>query len=155
MHAISTVSLCRYNIPILVEEVGELREKLLLVRSDSERRALEEDITGKILLACWCGVCLEIEQVLEKVVDRFVDKTLTEEERTVRAMALVNIGNTFLDVHEETHDGSLDPLLRMMRDAAAGVPKHLLLSTSIGPGQSHNPTTQSATRSRASHDSTV
>lgn len=75
-----------YNIPILVEEVEELREKLLLVRSDSERRALEEDITGKIILVCWCGVRLEIEQVLEKVVDRFVDKMLTKEEQTVRAM---------------------------------------------------------------------
>lgn len=77
--------------------MGELREKLLPARSDSERRALEEDITGKILLACWCGVRLEIEQVLEKVVNRFVDKTLTEEEQTVRAMA-----RNFLYLQPET-----------------------------------------------------
>lgn len=123
---VRNIDFSEYTIHSLVEEVKELRETLLLPRADSEQRALEEDMTGKILLVCWYGVRLEIKEVLEKVVDRFVDKTLTEE-RTVRKMALANIGRTFLDVLDDTYDETSSPLLRMMNDAAAGISKYALL----------------------------
>lgn len=80
-----------------------------------------------ILLVCWCGVRSEVEEVLEKVVGLFTDKTLPKERLTGRAMALANIGNTILDVLEETYDGTLNPLSQMMMDAEAGISKHAFL----------------------------
>ena len=37
---------------------------------EEELRALEEDVTGKIMLASWRGTRFEVSQVLREVVDR-------------------------------------------------------------------------------------
>ncbi|KIK23740.1 hypothetical protein PISMIDRAFT_436714 [Pisolithus microcarpus 441] len=46
-----------------------LRAKLDATIDEGESRALEEDITGKILWLFWCGICVEADELLPKVVD--------------------------------------------------------------------------------------
>ncbi|KAG6333799.1 hypothetical protein ID866_5294 [Astraeus odoratus] len=70
---IDNVDDVRRNIRSLVEEVRTLEGKLVVCEDEDEERALEEDITGKILLACWLGIRSEIEQVLTKVVALIID----------------------------------------------------------------------------------
>ncbi|KAI5987988.1 hypothetical protein F5J12DRAFT_532232 [Pisolithus orientalis] len=48
----------------MVQEIDVLQARLDEVRDDDEQRALEEDITGKILWFCWCGICAEVDQLL-------------------------------------------------------------------------------------------
>ncbi|KAI5984916.1 hypothetical protein F5J12DRAFT_62720 [Pisolithus orientalis] len=50
-------------------EVEALQAKLDATVDEDEQRALEEDVTGKILWLCWCGICAEVDQLLPKVVD--------------------------------------------------------------------------------------
>ncbi|KAL4073149.1 hypothetical protein V8B97DRAFT_186804 [Scleroderma yunnanense] len=56
-----------------VQTVWELDKALSSLNDDDERRALEEDITGMILLTCWRGVRSEVEKALRKVVDLVVN----------------------------------------------------------------------------------
>ncbi|KIK15027.1 hypothetical protein PISMIDRAFT_337501 [Pisolithus microcarpus 441] len=56
----------------LIQDVGTLEEKLATVEDEDEKRALEEDIAGKILLACWRGVRSEIEKILSKVANHII-----------------------------------------------------------------------------------
>ncbi|KAI6145904.1 hypothetical protein BKA82DRAFT_4162435 [Pisolithus tinctorius] len=53
----------------MVQKIEELQAKLHATKDEDEQRALEEDITGKILWLCWCGVCAAMDQLLPKVVD--------------------------------------------------------------------------------------
>ncbi|KAI6042385.1 hypothetical protein EDC04DRAFT_1000199 [Pisolithus marmoratus] len=57
------------NIPSAIQEIERLQMKLDAAKDEDEQRALEEDVTGKILWLCWCGVCTEVDQLLPKVVD--------------------------------------------------------------------------------------
>ncbi|KIM51092.1 hypothetical protein SCLCIDRAFT_12211 [Scleroderma citrinum Foug A] len=52
------------TIKSMVEDVKALQVKLNTTEDDDEQCALEEDITGRILLICWCGIHSEIEPVL-------------------------------------------------------------------------------------------
>ncbi|KAI6004990.1 hypothetical protein EDC04DRAFT_2785324 [Pisolithus marmoratus] len=47
------------DIPSMVQEVQALQTKLNATEDEDEQRALEEDVTGKILWLCWCGICAE------------------------------------------------------------------------------------------------
>ncbi|KAI6145849.1 hypothetical protein BKA82DRAFT_4161957 [Pisolithus tinctorius] len=53
----------------MVQEIEALQAKLNATEDEDQQRALEEDITGKILWLCWCGICVEVDQLLPKVVD--------------------------------------------------------------------------------------
>ncbi|KAI5984782.1 hypothetical protein EDC04DRAFT_1624520 [Pisolithus marmoratus] len=53
----------------MVQEIKTLQAKLNETVDEDEQRALEEDVTGKILWLCWCGICAEVEELLPKVVD--------------------------------------------------------------------------------------
>ncbi|KAI6143072.1 hypothetical protein BKA82DRAFT_1008966 [Pisolithus tinctorius] len=57
------------NTPSMVQEIEALQAKLNATEDEDQQRALEEDITGKILWLCWCGICAEVDQLLPKVVD--------------------------------------------------------------------------------------
>ncbi|KAI6000055.1 hypothetical protein EDD15DRAFT_1884699 [Pisolithus albus] len=53
----------------VVRDVQALQAKLDATKDEDEQRALEEDITGKILWLFWCGICAEVDELLPKVVD--------------------------------------------------------------------------------------
>ncbi|KAI6019108.1 hypothetical protein EDC04DRAFT_2739951 [Pisolithus marmoratus] len=50
-------------------QIEALQAKLNETEDEDEQRALEEDVTGKILWSCWCGICAEVDELLPKVVD--------------------------------------------------------------------------------------
>ncbi|KIO03644.1 hypothetical protein M404DRAFT_1001125 [Pisolithus tinctorius Marx 270] len=68
--AIHTLNaICRhFNAPSTVQEVEALQAKLIETEDEDEQRALEEDVTGKILWLCWCGIRAEVDELLSKVV---------------------------------------------------------------------------------------
>lgn len=51
-----------------VQEIKTLKVKLDATTDEDEQRVLEEDIAGKILWFCWCGICAEVKELLPKVV---------------------------------------------------------------------------------------
>ncbi|KAI6004971.1 hypothetical protein EDC04DRAFT_2784717 [Pisolithus marmoratus] len=53
----------------MFREIEALQAKLNETVDEDEQRALEEDVTGKILWLCWCGICAEVEELLPMVVD--------------------------------------------------------------------------------------
>ncbi|KAI6030118.1 hypothetical protein EDC04DRAFT_110640 [Pisolithus marmoratus] len=50
----------------IVQEIGGLQAILEVAEDEDAQRALEEDITGKILWFYWCGICVEVDQLLPK-----------------------------------------------------------------------------------------
>ncbi|KAI6102355.1 hypothetical protein EV401DRAFT_2024439, partial [Pisolithus croceorrhizus] len=62
--------ICRLlDTPSTVQQIEALQVKLDTTEDEDEQRALEEDVTGKILWLCWCGICAEVDELLPKVVD--------------------------------------------------------------------------------------
>ncbi|KAI6038905.1 hypothetical protein EDC04DRAFT_2689794 [Pisolithus marmoratus] len=53
----------------MFREIEALQAKLNETVDEDEQRALEEDVTGKILWLCWCGICTEVDELLPKVLD--------------------------------------------------------------------------------------
>ncbi|KAI6001712.1 hypothetical protein EDC04DRAFT_2789162 [Pisolithus marmoratus] len=53
----------------MVQEIEALQAKLDETVDEDEQRALEEDVTGRILWLCWCGICAEVDELLPKVLD--------------------------------------------------------------------------------------
>lgn len=54
------------DIPSLVQDINALQVKLGATMDEYEQRALEEDITGKILWLFLCGICIEVDELLPK-----------------------------------------------------------------------------------------
>ncbi|KAI6104979.1 hypothetical protein EDD16DRAFT_244585 [Pisolithus croceorrhizus] len=96
-----------------------LQVKLDAVRNEEEQWALEEDITGRILWLCWCGICAEVNQLLPKAVDYIRREGIVEGLRAIhRIMAQTG--------HVDPNDDQAH-LLRIMFDARAGISKHELV----------------------------
>ncbi|KAI6042415.1 hypothetical protein EDC04DRAFT_2660718, partial [Pisolithus marmoratus] len=53
----------------MFREIEALQAKLNETEDEDEQRALEEDVTGKILWLSWRGICAEVDEQLPKVVD--------------------------------------------------------------------------------------
>ncbi|KAI6107096.1 hypothetical protein EDD16DRAFT_122536 [Pisolithus croceorrhizus] len=49
-----------------IQEVEALKARLETTEDDDEQRALEEDLTGRILWFYWCGICSEVNKRLLK-----------------------------------------------------------------------------------------
>ncbi|KAL4080984.1 hypothetical protein J3A83DRAFT_112060 [Scleroderma citrinum] len=111
-----------------VQTVWELDKALSSLNDDDERRALEEDITGMILLTCWRGVRSEVEKALRKVVDLVVnDLAVDGGLGYARALCLRDIATIFRQVVDECPDNGQCPLRRVMQDAEKGTRKRDLL----------------------------
>ncbi|KAI6109091.1 hypothetical protein EV401DRAFT_385453 [Pisolithus croceorrhizus] len=68
VHVLNTI--CRqFNAASMVRRIEALQVKLNAAKDKEERRALEDDVTGKILWFFWCGICAEVDELLPKVVD--------------------------------------------------------------------------------------
>lgn len=98
--------------------------------SEEELRALEEDITGKIMLASWRGTRFEVVQVLREVVDAVLkDTTVSDLELYNRAKGLIFIGTIFKETKPDESDQERRELERMVAEAAAGKSRHHQMRT--------------------------
>ncbi|KAI0832088.1 DnaJ-domain-containing protein [Trametes gibbosa] len=92
---------------------------------EEELRALEEDVTGKIMLASWRGTRFEVSQVLRGVVDRVLKEPgVSEHVLYARAKGLLLIGAVFKGTVPDETDEERRELERMVAEAASGKSKH-------------------------------
>jgi len=87
---------------------------------EDELRALEMDVTGKIMLASWRGARLEVVQVLREVVDNVL-KEPGQPDLVLfnRAKGLLLIGAIFKSTVADESDQERRELERMVAEAAA------------------------------------
>jgi len=79
-----------------MEDMARLQEKG--EAAEAELKVLEEDLTGKILLASWRGTRFEIGQVLREVCDKVLkDPSVTEDVLIKRAKVS---GSLFIVFHK-------------------------------------------------------
>ncbi|KAI6004985.1 hypothetical protein EDC04DRAFT_1013944 [Pisolithus marmoratus] len=96
-----------------------LQAKLNETVDEDEQRALEEDVTGKILWFCWCGICAEVDELLPKVVDYL--------RREADMGGLLDLHFTIISTTGTDPGDDQTHLQRIMHDAGAGTSKHQLL----------------------------
>lgn len=91
---------------------------------EEELRALEMDVTGKILLASWRGARLEVITVLREVVDNALKEPGQPDVVLYnRAKALLLVGAIFKSTQPDESDEERRELERMVADAAKPKPK--------------------------------
>ncbi|KAI6118269.1 hypothetical protein F5141DRAFT_611125 [Pisolithus sp. B1] len=95
--------------------VQALQAKLQATEDEDEQRALEEDITGKILQFYLCGIYAEVDQLLPKMIPK--DRIRSD----LHEIADMVKGTRRTDMNHETAH-----LWRIMLDSGAGVSKHKL-----------------------------
>ncbi|KAI6038894.1 hypothetical protein EDC04DRAFT_1845561 [Pisolithus marmoratus] len=117
------------DIPSMVQEIKTLQAKLDETEDEDEQRALEEDITGKILWLCWCGICAEVDELLPKVVDCVRREGNMEGFREIH---LATISAMSAEPGLEDDQGHLQ---RIMLDAGAKTSKYELLLAARGAEQ--------------------
>ncbi|KJA28024.1 hypothetical protein HYPSUDRAFT_130184 [Hypholoma sublateritium FD-334 SS-4] len=87
--------------------------------AEEELRALEMDVTGKIMLASWRGARLEVIQVLREVLDNVLKEPGVPEEVLInRAKALLVTGAIFKSAVPDESDEERRELERMVHEAA-------------------------------------
>ncbi|KAI0339673.1 DnaJ-domain-containing protein [Trametopsis cervina] len=92
---------------------------------EAELRALEEDMTGRIMLASWRGTRFEVVNVLREVVDKVLkDTTASDKTLFLRARGLLLIGAVFKSTVPDETDEERRQLERMVAEAASGRSKH-------------------------------
>lgn len=92
---------------------------------EEELKALEQDVTGKIMLASWRGTRFECVQVLREVCDKVL-KDAGESEAVLvnRAKGLLVLGAIFKGTRPDESDLERRELERMVAEAASGKSKH-------------------------------
>ncbi|KAI6143092.1 hypothetical protein BKA82DRAFT_1008518 [Pisolithus tinctorius] len=107
------------NIPSMVQEIRVLQAELEAAEDSDEQRALVEDITGKILWLCWCGIYAEVNRLLPKVVNYIRrERNMTDLEQSF---------DFKISIRYPDPDDDQAHLQRIMLDAKAGISKHQLL----------------------------
>lgn len=92
---------------------------------EEELKALEEDVTGKIMLASWRGTRFECVQVLREVCDKVLKEPEASETVLVnRAKGLLVLGAIFKRTQPDETDLERRELERMVAEAASGKSKH-------------------------------
>jgi len=92
---------------------------------EEELKALEEDVTGKIMLASWRGTRFECVQVLREVCDKVLrDPEASETVLLNRAKGLIFLGAIFKGTQPDETDLERRELERMVAEAASGKSKH-------------------------------
>ncbi|KAI6134391.1 hypothetical protein EV401DRAFT_1354440 [Pisolithus croceorrhizus] len=106
------------NIRSLIQDVRTLEAKLDAVKDEDERRALEEDISGK--------------KVLSRVADYIVtDARVGRDGRKQRLKLLRDVGDVFKHATNDSHGESRDcHLRRIVVDAEDNISKYELLLAS-------------------------
>ncbi|EIN09571.1 DnaJ-domain-containing protein [Punctularia strigosozonata HHB-11173 SS5] len=93
--------------------------------AEEELRALEMDVTGKIMLASWRGTRFEVVQVLREVCDNVLrEPGVPDQVLYNRAKGLMIAGAIFKAAQPDETDEERRELERMVAEAAAGKSKH-------------------------------
>ncbi|KAG8685680.1 hypothetical protein FRC11_010228 [Ceratobasidium sp. 423] len=101
----------------VMEDMARLQEKG--EAAEAELRALEMDLTGKILLASWRGTRWEVSQVLREVCDKVLEEPDTPKEQLfLRARALLLIGELLKEVKPDESDEERRELERLVAEAS-------------------------------------
>ncbi|KAG2075757.1 DnaJ-domain-containing protein [Suillus decipiens] len=112
-----------FSVQSLMSEMDRLQKKGEL--DEDVLRALEEDVTGKIMLASWRGTRFEVVQVLREVVDNVLkDKEASDQVLFYRAKGLMIMGHIFKSTVPDESDEVRRELERMVAEAAEGKSKH-------------------------------
>ncbi|KAI0954606.1 hypothetical protein AcW1_006442 [Taiwanofungus camphoratus] len=107
----------------VMQEMEKLQAKGEL--GEDELRALEEDMTGKIMLASWRGTRFEVVQVLREVADNVLkDSEVSDQVLYNRAKGLLFMGAIFKSTVPDESDEERRELERMVAEAASGKSKH-------------------------------
>ncbi|KAI6143336.1 hypothetical protein BKA82DRAFT_296234 [Pisolithus tinctorius] len=110
------------NVHSTVQGIASLQATLEATHDEDEQRALEEDITGKILWLYWCEISSEVDQLLPKVVE-YIRK---ERDSDVRPSGLREIAEIIKGTPYISPDDDIAHLQRIMLDASAGISKYKL-----------------------------
>lgn len=87
--------------------------------SEEELKALEIDVTGKIMLASWRGTRFEVIQVLREVVDNVLKEPgVSDQNLYNRARGLLLLGAIFKSTIPDESDAERRELERMVAEAA-------------------------------------
>lgn len=114
------------NIGAELQHITTLQDELDKVNDEDEKRALEEDITGKILWVFWAGLHREVKDIPVKIVDR-IFRGATDDQAWMRVRALHDTREIFLNVLAKPVNDTQAHLRRIMADASAGTSKYDLL----------------------------
>lgn len=109
-----------------VREIKALQAKLQVTRHEDERRALEEDVTGKILWFYWRGIWAEVDQLLAKVVNEIrneLNASLVPRPHDAHP-GLLEITKFIKGARRMGVGDDIAHLRRIMRNAGAGISKH-------------------------------
>ncbi|KAI5995251.1 hypothetical protein EDC04DRAFT_1214029 [Pisolithus marmoratus] len=106
-----------FNIPSMVQEIEDLQAKLDANGDDDEQRALQEDVTGKILWLCWCGICAEVDELLPKI-EGYIRREVAVWHDLWKLCEVME-STTYRDPGDDQAH-----LRRIMFDAGAGTSKH-------------------------------
>lgn len=120
----------------LIQDVRTLEAKLNTAEDEDEKRALEEDIAGKILLVCWRGVRSEIERILSRVANHIVtDARVVRDDRKQRFKLLREVGDVFKHAtNDDCGESRGCHLRRIVIDAEENISKYeLLLASRTAP----------------------
>ncbi|KAG2136174.1 X-domain of DnaJ-containing-domain-containing protein [Suillus cothurnatus] len=110
-----------FSVQSLMSEMDRLQKKGEL--DEDVLRALEEDVTGKIMLASWRGTRFEVVQVLREVRSRLIRRQ-SDQVLFHRAKGLMIMGHIFKNTIPDESDEVRRELERMVAEAAEGKSKH-------------------------------
>jgi hypothetical protein len=119
---VTQLVLSRLSVRDVMLEMEKLQAKGEV--DEAELRALEMDVTGKIMLASWRGARLEVTQVLREVLDKVLKEPgVPDAVMMNRAKGLLFIGAIFKSTKPDESDEERRELERMVAEAAKPKPK--------------------------------
>ncbi|KIK19989.1 hypothetical protein PISMIDRAFT_682743 [Pisolithus microcarpus 441] len=99
----------------VIQDIDALQAQLNATKDEDEQRALEEDVTGKILWLFWCGICVEVDELLPEVVEH------TRREGSLEGLWEIYLVKSSVDPSDDQAH-----LQRIMYDAEANTSKYQL-----------------------------
>jgi len=127
----------------MIQEMEKLQAKGEL--GEEELRALEIDVTGRIMLASWRGTRFEVVQVLREVCEHVLkDREASDVVLYNRAKGLLIIGAVFKSAVPDESDEDRRELERMVAEAAAGKSKHQQMQADARAAAKTKPKEQAA-----------
>ncbi|KAI5985059.1 hypothetical protein EDD15DRAFT_1651020 [Pisolithus albus] len=99
----------------VIQDINALQARLNATKDEDEQRALEEDVTGKILWLFWCGICVEVDELLPKVLEHI------RREGSIQGLGEICLVKPSVDPSDDQAH-----LRRIMYDAEANTSKYQL-----------------------------
>ncbi|KAN0061780.1 DnaJ-like protein [Thecaphora frezii] len=105
------------NVKASMDELARRQEKGEI--PEEELRALEQDMSGKMLLATWRGTRFEISSILRQVCDNVLNEKGVDDKTLLnRARAIAFLGVIYKEVQPDEGDDERRELERLVAEAA-------------------------------------